>query len=463
MLRKKVSALVMAAAVGAFALAGTQRPVQAQGININIFLGSVGDVSKDQAQVDRFVAANPGITVKIVLAPQSATDILGVIQQDLAAKSSDIDIYQYDTIWPGILADNLVDLGPAIKDAKFDTSAFYPTLYNNDNVGGKQVGVPWFTDAGLLYYRTDLLKKYGYDHAPKTWTELETMAAKIQVGEQATNKDFYGFVFQGNAYEGLTCDALEWQYANGGGLIVEKDGTIDVNNPKAIAAIDRAAKWIGTISPKGVTGYGEEDARRVFQGGNAAFMRNWPYAYVLGNGGADGKQETKVKGLFDVEALPSGDSGHGAATLGGWQLGVSIYSKHPAEATKLVLYLTGKDEQKIKALTQSNLPTIKSLYTDADIAKQIPFIANLVPVFENASPRPATITAAKYNDVSVAYFTAVHDVLTGKTDAKTAFADLEVNLTQILGKANFKIGPVPANQMSSGSAATMMATMAATK
>lgn len=212
-----------------------------------------------------------------------------------------------------------------------------------------------------------------------------------------------------------------------------------------------------------MTGYGEEDARRVFQGGNAAFMRNWPYAYVLGNGGADGKQETKVKGLFDVEALPSGDSGHGAATLGGWQLGVSIYSKHPAEATKLVLYLTGKDEQKIKALTQSNLPTIKSLYTDADIAKQIPFIANLVPVFENASPRPATITAAKYNDVSVAYFTAVHDVLTGKTDAKTAFADLEVNLTQILGKANFKIGPVPANQMSSGSAATMMATMAATK
>lgn len=109
----------------------------------------------------------------------------------------------------------------------------------------------------------------------------------------------------------------------------------------------------------------------------------------------------------------------------------------------LVLHLTGKDEQKIKALTQSNLPTIKALYTDADIAKQIPFIANLVPVFENASPRPSTVTASKYNDVSVAYFTAVHDALTGKSDAKTALADLEVTLKQTLGD-KFKVGPVPA-------------------
>lgn len=439
MFKRKVSALLTVALVVTLVLGGLGQRARAEDITLKIFLGSVGDLTKDQAAVDRFVKANPGVKVEIVLAPQSATDILGVIQQFLGAKSADIDVIQFDTIWPGILAPNMVDLGPAVKDAKIDTGAFYPALYNNNIVDGKVVGIPWFTDAGLLYYRTDLLKKYGYTKPPTTWTELEEMAQKIQDGEKAANKDFWGYVWQGNSYEGLTCDALEWQVSNGGGYIVEKDGTISVNNAKAIAAIDRAAKWVGKISPPGVTKYQEEDARGVFQAGNAAFMRNWPYAYVLGNGGADGKTQTNIKGLFDVAPLPSGDSGKGAAALGGWQLGVSAYSKHPAEATKLVFFLTGAEEQKTKALVQSNLPTIKALYSDADIAKQIPFIANLVPVFENASPRPSTVTASKYNDVSVAYFTAVHDVLTGKSDAKTAFADLEVSLKQLLGD-KFKVG-----------------------
>ena len=449
--------MVSSAAMVAAVFGGFGQAAQAQAkTTLHLFLGSVGAIDKDKAQVQAFMDKNPDINVQIVLAPTSATDILAVIQQDLAAKSGDIDIYQFDTIWPGILADNLVDLTKPIADAKIDTSVYYPRLFSNDNVAGKQVGMPWFTDAGILYYRTDLLKKYGFDHPPKTWTELESMATTIQTGEKKTNPDFWGFVFQGNSYEGLTCDALEWQYSNGGGSIVESDGTISVNNPAAAAAIDRAAKWVGTISPPGVTSYQEEDARGVFQAGNAAFMRNWPYAYVLGNGGADGTGSTKVKGLFNVEPLPAGDSGHGAAALGGWQLGVSTYSANQAAAEKLVFFLTSPEQEKWRALNESELPSVKSLYTDPEIAKTVPFIANLVPVFENASPRPSTITAAKYNDVSVAYFSAVHDVLTGKSDAKTSLGNLEIKLKQILG-SGFKVGPVPA---AAGASATMAATMA---
>jgi len=457
MFSRKVSVMLSTAALTASVVGGFGATIHAQAAKttIHLFLGSVGAIDKDKAQVQAFMDKNPNIDVQIVLAPSSATDILAVIQQDLAAKSGDIDVYQFDTIWPGILADNLVDLAPAIKSSNVDTSVYYPRLFSNDNVGGKQVGMPWFTDAGILYYRTDLLKKYNFDHPPKTWTELQSMAKTIQDGEKKTNPDFWGFVFQGNSYEGLTCDALEWQYANGGGSIVESDGTISVNNPAAIAAIDNAAKWVGTISPPGVTSYQEEDARGVFQAGNAAFMRNWPYAYVLGNGGADGTGTTKVKGLFDVEALPAGDSGHGAAALGGWQLGVSAYSAHAAEAEALVFFLTSPDQEKWRALNESELPSVKALYTDADIAKTVPFIANLVPVFENASPRPSTVTAAKYNDVSVAYFNAVHDVLAGKSDAKTSLGNLEIKLKQILG-GTFKIGPPPAP----AAAATMAATAA---
>ena len=153
---------------------------------------------------------------------------------------------------------------------------------------------------------------------PQTWDELEEMAQTIQDGERAEgNQDFWGFVWQGNAYEGLTCDALEWIKSNDGGTIVSPDKIITINNANAIAIVDQAAGWVGTISPTGVTGFGEEDARNMWQAGNAAFMRNWPYAYSLGNG-----DDSAVAGMFDVSPLPAGDSGAGAATLGGWQLAV---------------------------------------------------------------------------------------------------------------------------------------------
>jgi trehalose/maltose transport system substrate-binding protein len=404
---------------------------------LRIFLGSVGDVKQDQEIVDRWAAQN-NVDVEVVLGPQSATDYLAQLQQQFAAKSSDLDLIQFDVIWPGILAPNMVDLGPALKEAGI-ADKFYPRIMQNNTVDGKLVGIPWFTDAGLLYYRTDLLQKYGYTDPPKSWDELQTMAQKIQDGERAAgNSEFWGFVWQGNSYEGLTCDALEWQFANGGGSIVENDKTISVNNAKAVEAFERAKGWVGTISPEGVTTYQEEDARRVFQAGNAAFMRNWPYAYVLGQGGADGKQETSVKDKFAVTVLPGG-----AAALGGWQLGVSAYSKNVDLASQLAVWLTSPEQQKERWLKLSNLPTMPELYKDADILKASPWIENLVPVFENASPRPSTVTAAKYNDVSTAYFTAVHDILTGKSDAQSSVEDLEVKLQDILGP-DFKTGAPPA-------------------
>ena len=97
--------------------------------------------------------------------------------------------------------------------------------------------MPWFGDFGILYYRTDLLKKYGYKSPPTTWTQLFTMAKKIQDGEQATNPNFAGFVFQGNAYEGLTCDALEWIASAGGGHFID-GGKATINNPKAAAILN---------------------------------------------------------------------------------------------------------------------------------------------------------------------------------------------------------------------------------
>jgi trehalose/maltose transport system substrate-binding protein len=405
--------------------AATEAP--AGGVTLRIFAGNVGlEKELTQAAAQRFMDQNPGITVETVDTPNFVEDRLGTYLQLFEAQSPEGDVFQIDVIWPGDLAEHFVDLYQyGAKDVAGD---HFPAIIENNTVDGKLIGIPWFTDAGLLYYRTDLLEKYNLQ-PPTTWDELQSEAQTIQDGERAAgNQDFWGYVWQGNAYEGLTCDALEWIKSNDGGTIISPDKVITINNQNAIDIVNQAAGWVGTISPAGVTAFGEEEARAVWQAGNAAFMRNWPYAYSLGN--AD---DSVIKGLFDVSPLPAGKSGKGAATLGGWQLAVSKYSAHPAEAAKLALFMASKDEQKIRAIKGSLNPTIMSLYQDPDVLAAAPFFGSLYDVFTNAVARPSTATAPNYSDVSALFFNAVHSVLTGDTDAKTAFEGLELDLQDKTG------------------------------
>src|SRR5262249_3177807 len=150
-----------------------------------------------------------------------------------------------DIIWPGILGTFLIDLKPYTKGSE---KGYFQSMIENNTTDGKLVAMPWFLDAGLLFYRKDLLEKYG-EKPPETWEQLTASAKKIQEGERkAGNKDIWGFVFQGKAYEGLTCDALEWVYSYGGGTIVDPEGKVTIDNPDAAAALDLAASWIGGIS-----------------------------------------------------------------------------------------------------------------------------------------------------------------------------------------------------------------------
>ena len=355
--------------------------------------------------------------------PSSTTDQFGQYKLWLAAGNTDIDVYMTDVIWAPQLADQFVDLTAAAGEV---AKTHFPSIVESQTVNGKLVAMPYFTDAPALYFRKDLLDKYKLA-APKTWDELAAAAKTVMDGEK--NADLQGFVFQGNAYEGLTCDALEWVKSNGGGQIVEADGTISINNPKAAEAIERAKGWVGTIAPKGVLAYQEEESRGVWQLGNSVFMRNWPYAYALGNG-----DDSKVKGLFDVVPLPAGGEGGGsAATLGGWNLAVSKYSKNADEATKLVMFLTSAEVQKANALEASHLPTIPAVYDDADVASKQPVIVKWKAIFENAVPRPSAPTKTKYNEVSSLFWSAVHDTLSGNGSAADNLATLEAKLTELKG------------------------------
>ena len=227
----------------------------AQAVDLSIVSGDTGNGIKVLREIlDRYEKES-GNKVTIVVMPSSTTDQFGQYRLWLAAGNSDIDVYQTDVIWAPQLANQLVDLTAATKDV---VGAHFPSIIQSQTVNGKLVALPIFTDAPALYYRKDLLDKYGAK-VPATWKELTETAKLVMDKERAAgNRDIWGFVFQGNAYEGLTCDALEWVVSNGGGQIIEADGTISINNRQAAAALDMAKGWIGTISPPGVLAYQEE-------------------------------------------------------------------------------------------------------------------------------------------------------------------------------------------------------------
>ena len=377
----------------------------------------------EEATIDRFMELCPNITVERLPGDANVQNLLGVYLTAFEAESADFDVIRVDVIWPGLLANHLLDLSDYVPEEQLES--YLPALVLNNTVDERLVALPLRIGFGMLYYRTDLMEKYGFEAPPVTWDELEMMAQTIQDGERAEgNDELWGFVWQGNAYEGLTTNALEWQVSNGGGSIVNPDGEIVVNNEETIAAFERAAGWVGTISPPGVTSYAEEDARGVWHAGNAAFMRNWPYAY------STTLESEAIADTFAVAPLPAGDAGIGAATLGGWHTGVSRYSANPEAAAAFAVYMTSVENQKFYSIDTSSPPASLELYADEDIQEAMPFSSP--EVVEVTTARPSTVTAEQYNEVSTLYFTAVHSILTGREDADTAMELLELDLMALL-------------------------------
>jgi trehalose/maltose transport system substrate-binding protein len=402
--------------------AKTPPAVPAGPTEITISCGSVGqDADSCKAGVALW-EKKTGNKAKVVASPESSTEALALYQQLLAAGASELDVIRIDVVWPGLLGGFLLDLAPFSKGAEKD---YFPSMISNNMVDGHLIAIPWQADAGMLYYRKDLLEKHG-EAVPTTWDQLTKAAKKIQDAERkAGQKDLWGFVFQGKAYEGLTCNALEWVASYGGGNIVEPDGKISIDNPQAAAALTMVASWIDDISPKGVLSDEEEGARSRFQLGNAVFMRNWPYAWALSQG-----KDSPVKDKVGVTVLPKAEGGRNAATLGGWNLAVSKFSKHPEVAADLVLYLTGPEEQKRRAIEYSVQPTLPRVYEDKDVLAKNPFFASLVDIFKNAVPRP-TVTAGKYNQASTAFSNAVHAVLTKEKPVKDSLTGLASDLERL--------------------------------
>ena len=368
-----------------------------------------------QDALDEYTAKTK-IEFDLIPTPGTSAEQLPLVLDLFHRAAKTPDVYVIDGTWPGTLGEHLLDLAPFLTE---ESRRHAKPLLQNNTVGGRLIALPLYMSGGMLFYRRDLLKKYGYSSPPRTWKELDSMALRIQNAERQTgNSDFWGYIWQGGPYEGLTCNALEWQSSFGGGKIVENDGTVSINNPRAAAALKTAAKWVGTISPKSVIAYTEADTSNVFRAGNAAFMRHWTSAYQSIRG-------TMEPESIGIALLPAGPAGR-AMTIGGFQLAVSRYSQHAREAADLVLYLTSPEVQARRAIRRGFLPTYPELHRRSDVARALPPAS----VFAAAPPaswtfRPASATASNYPEVTKVYFEKVHELLAGKIPAERALVEIE--------------------------------------
>ena len=372
----------------------------------------------EEDAIERYEEMNPEVEIELVDLPDDVDDMFGMFEQVLENESSDFDILQMDVIWAGDLGEHFVDLYDYGADEVADKH--FESIIENNTINDRLVAIPWFMDTGVLFYREDLLDKYGHD-VPETWDELEKVAKDIQEEERAAGNDMDGFVWQGDTYESLTCNALEWIYSHNGGSIIEPDGRITINNQNAANALNRAGSWVGDITPEEITSMNEAVSLDAFRGGNAVFMRNWPYAYAE----SEDEEESEIVGNVGIAPLPAGSEGESAATVGGWHLGVSKYSEHPEIAADIALFMASYEEQKHRAIEYTYNPTIPDLYEDEDVLEEVPFMAELLDVFENAVARPSTVTAPFYNEVSREFYTEAYEVIDGNKTGEEVVHYLE--------------------------------------
>lgn len=377
-----------------------------------------GDPAPFRALLDEFEKAHPGVRVRSETLPSSSDEQHLFYAINLHAASTDFDVFAMDVIWIPEFARAgwLRDLSHLIES---EEDEFFAGPIAAASYRKRMYALPWFMDAGLLYYRADLLSRYGFS-APETWPELVQIASHITRAEPK----LYGFVWQGKQYEGLVCNALEFIWGNGGEVLGAGSFVFDSSENREALSFMRALIEPLALTPKSVTTATEEPARLLFEQGRALFMRNWPYAWnLLQNEGS------AMKGKADIAPLPAFPGHESAAALGGWQLAINRLSHHPREAEALVLFLASGEAQKALALAYGLHPTRRALYRDPQLIARAPHLDKLPRIFEKARPRPLDPHYMKLSQIMQSEFSAI---ISGVKTSDAALASAQEKARAIL-------------------------------
>lgn len=371
-----------------------------------------------QKLVDEWNAKHADEQVRIIELPESADAQRQQMVQNAQVKSDAYTILNLDVVWTAEFAANrwVVELP---KD-QFELDKFLEPAVKTAEYRDKLYAAPVFSDGGLLYYRKDLLDAAGLQ-PPKTWADLIAACQTVK----ATQPAIGCYAGQFEKYEGLTVNFDEAVHSAGGD-VVDASGKPVVNTPEAKAGLDALVAGFkdGVIPEKAIT-YKEEEGRRAFQAGELLFHRQWPYQWNLA-GKTDGSSQ--VAGKFDVAPLP-GIKGTGSSTLGGHNFAISAFGKNKATALDFMKFYTSEAAQRSNLLATSQAPTLASLYDDAELIKQFPYLPTLKKSILSAKPRPQ---AVRYGDVTQAIQEAAYAALTGEKTSDVALKDLQAKLEELL-------------------------------
>lgn len=407
-----ISAAISAAVAGA-AFAQTE---------LRMFVSSQGQPEIFQEAIDAYMAAHPDVKVELELGGATSELQAQYLNTVLSASDPSLDVFVLDVVRPAqFAAAGWAEPLDAYVDDKDALMAEYLPAYAEANqVDGKLLALPAYADAMFLYYRTDLLEKYG-QQVPTTWDELAATAKTILEGEN--DPTLQGVSFQGAAIEGAVCSFLLPYWSLGHTL--EKDGEFAFDADGAARSFE---VWLDLmaqgVAPANSAEVKTDDTRKSFQGGDAVFAVLWAYGWSMFQG-----DDSEVTGNVGVARLPAVAGGEPVTCLGGWEWAVSAFSEHKDEAAELVKYLSGPEVSKLRAVKASNLPARLDMYEDADVLAAAGWFADALPVVETANTRPVS---PRYNEISDIIRTNLNAVVAGAATPEDAAAQMKSRLQRAM-------------------------------
>jgi multiple sugar transport system substrate-binding protein len=386
-------------------------------VDVGAMEGAKGDIAfcmgKDTsgnltAATEAFNEQFPDVKAELIEFSTSADEQRAQFVQRQEAESGECDVFWADVIWTAEFASQnwIYDMTPYMETRKEE---LIPATLESVDYDGKLWGMPQQTNAAFLFYRTDHVSE-----PPQTWQEVYEAGA-----------DENGIVYQGAPYEGLTVDFLELAFAAGGEVLSEDGKSAAIDSPENEKALQLMVDGIEDgVAANGVTTYMEEEARRYFESGRATFMRNWPYAYELGNA-----KGSKVRGKFDVAPLPSFEGGGKAGILGGHNMVISVFSENPGAALKFIDFVTSREQQLLTLRDYSQAAVISDVYDDPKVQEKYPFADQLRDAVGQAKTRPVSPV---YPQISQAIYENVSAALEGSVTPAQALEDAQADIEQAL-------------------------------
>jgi multiple sugar transport system substrate-binding protein len=389
-------------------------------LNLPVTISLYGGFRDDELtvldeQIARFEAANPDILVEI-MEERGSGELADLMAGQLAEEGdASIDLLRMDDAWlPGFAAQGwLAPIDDYVKSPGLDLDAFVPGSVQASTFDGQLYALPWIVDAGLLYTRQDLLDQRE-SGPPESWGELQDLALELKGNGDLAQ----GYVWQGAPYDGLTCNTLEVLWAHGGDVLNEQ-GQVVFDSPETRAALEQMAGLIASgASPREVVTYREGASLAAFRDGNAALMRNWPYAWERLQ-----RDDSAVAGQVGTALLP-------ASCLTGQLLALSARSMYPEQAMRFMRFLVDHDQQLQVALELGRPSALETIYEDGNLIEARPFLIALRPALDLARPRPRM---PAYAQVSEAVYEEVNRLLTGEQGVEETALNAQRRIEAVLG------------------------------